>query len=380
MTWASPPRVTPVPPQAGGFTGCARDSQGQQAEGVTWSYWAEDRWDSSTQRSLPPYALPGSARYTCLYPPRYTDQPINCAVALSATIDRSGNPNWALDGRVASRSAATAFSRSHALSDCGGSWRLDLAVPLDAWGRYSASAVSTAVSCIERVFTSPDPHTGRIPPAVIVGACSAPFTVSPASARAQSDCVRAARQGWDYSRDWSFTTADCPAGRSPAKCAVGGTPTLLLPTGAVVRLAHLQMMDDGRHLTATWPTPKVTGSTRVYSTSTTLERVSGTPWKGQAPLDEQPFVADLGSPRTGLIPGPWSEAWQSAGSPGKPTVTHLRYRVDAEWATTEGVITGLDTRTGAVSVGSRPGTVRARGVCLSGPLAVDVYYARNSNN
>jgi hypothetical protein len=386
VTWATPPKSLPVPSEVGRFSGCSTDSQGQAAIGALWSYDLLNRWVESEEWDLTTSPIAGSLKWTCLHPPAYRDDVATCPVTLTATISLRDNPLASLNGKIKSAATSTPFSRSRALKDCGaGSWTLSLKTPLAAWGRYSARAQSTAVSGTVRTFLGPDPRTGAVPAPRVVGGWSAPFVVAPATAKAQSSCL-ATTSTWVWARpdgrSFTFDTRDCPPAKTPVKCIVGGTPILVWTDTATRKTQRIrgagEIVDDGRRWEAQWPTPRVTGAAKVYNQTTTLTR-TGTPWRGGKPLALQPFVADVGVTKTGLVNGPWAHAWQAASDAKAPTVTALTYKVDGDWRTTVGVIESVDAHTGAVTLGSRVGTVRATAQCTSDPLTVSVLRARLSN-
>lgn len=389
VTWGSPLRALGTPSRAGRFTGCGKDRQGQTALGATWTYRIVNRhaddssdWDAQTS------AVTGSLTWSCLYPPAYRDTVTTCPISLHATIKRTANPLSALNRTLSTKARTTTFGRTLALADCSGDYTLRIDATLSAWGRYQADAYSRVRSGTVRAFLGPDPRTGRVPEPRLVGRWSAPYTVSPSRARAQSSCLGAV-QGWPKvtpsGRGWTFTSADCPAtSQSPVVCRADGTPSLTYSPGAggdVVRLRTdaLEVMDDGRTWAVTWPTPKATTPRTTHSGATTLQRVGGTPWAEGRALNAQPIVADLDAPRGGFTPGPWQMAWQAASYPEQPTRVRLSYSRDAEWRTTVGVITAVNTSTGRVTLGTAPGTLRAMQRCYSDPLAVTALRARNTN-
>lgn len=389
VTWQRPLRSLGTPSRAGRFTGCGRDRQGQTALGATWTFLISNRhaddsgdWDAQTS------VITGSLAWSCLYPPAYRETVATCPVSLHATIKRTANPLRALNGEVAARERTTTFGQSLALRDCSGDFTLRIDTALSAWGRYQADAYSRVRSGTVRVFLGPDPRTGRVPEPRLVTRWSAPYTVSPSRARAQSSCLGAV-DGWPQTtpagRGFTFTSSDCPASStSPVMCRADGAPALTYAPAdgaAPVRLRTraLDVMDDGRAWAVTWPTPRATKPSTIHTASTTLQRLGGTPWAEGRALNSQPFVADLNAARTGFVPGPWEMAWQAASHPDLPTRVRLSYSRDGDWRTTVGVIKSVDTATGKVRLGTQPGTLRAIQRCYSDPLAVTALRARNTN-
>lgn len=387
----NPTRLPGVPGAAGRFAGCGRDPQGQSAVGVTWSYRVRDFYSTAGEAGIVTRAVPASLKTRCLFPPRYRRETWVCPVSLSATITRQDSPIWDLNGRVKMASQTTTFGKSRALNACGGTYSLSINTPLLTWARYSAAASTQVVSGLVRIYTTVDPRTGRVPAPALDGRWSAPYTVSPATARAQTSC-RGTITGWDYTLpgggSYTFTSRDCPStGPSMVTCAVKGAPTMawtdpatrktVTRKGGTGAAGHL--IDDGRTWKVTWPKPRLTGAAKVHSSTTTLRR-TGSPWRDGKPLNVQPFVADVGQTRAGLVNTPWAHAWQAASNPaGGPTKTWLDYKVDADWRTTVPVITSINTKTGAITLGSRPGTVRAIGYCESDPLVITATRARLTN-
>lgn len=322
-------------------------------------------------------------RYECAYAPGVT-RVLRCGWDVGGV----GQGPTTLTSMIGSAPTVT-FPRSqtpfangdHSEGACAASWAASWSLPLQGLGYWQIQAQGTQASCSWRESQGFAPR--------FLG-CSGPIALPTRFYKATTWCGGQDLSQWVYNADAGgpndlFSLNRCV--NSAWSCAISNpTPTYdALGLGPV-----FEIHDDGKNRLASWEQPRLSGVSNVSSQRMRLNYLSGTPFRtGQAAWGStQPFVA---TPQIGSWVSGWQGKegtaghsgwlinWQQAGYPGKPWTAQPQWTFTGTITYQGTVITGLELRTGALTVGHVPQTTTAPGSCVATPIQVNVVRARTSN-
>lgn len=347
-----------------------------------------------------------SGGYGCIEPPRYQDRgPYACPWEATAEVMGRKPFTWqTLD----STTQATDFQRSAGYSGddtynpnlCDSEFTLPYSKSFSEWGRYELKMTGFTRSCMYRVYSTVNAQTGQ-KPRNYMHSCSAPIPAAWDNDRLQIFCANGANpNGYtkDWSGNWQFTTADCPAGEPGSLWGCfpqGGAPKGLSPKFAgVSNQGRFEVLDDGKDRPARWNQPDPWGVKKVFEETkkTRLLYDQGTPFRaGKKPWDNtQPFVV---TPQVDVFTSGWDvrgtaankSTWdlnfQGSGLKGDPWTAHPQWYFEALFPHTEVTIESITTGAGGTSytVSTKTVYLREDATCEGQPIALDAHRARNQS-
>lgn len=302
----------------------------------------------------------------CVYPPKPFIVNRVCAGHVDLTVVGPMRNPVVKSRTIYDARESAKFETTKALRDCDESISAYVTQPLRDLGRYLLTADTVVYAVKVRV------HPGTSQPDEIL---STTRRVMPQRGwRAQVWC-----DGWssDWSGNHSYTMTECLSkGIGNAKCVVGGG------SYGGIKGGRVEAFHDGTARPLTFGALKVTGARNVSVKSTSLlVDADSTPWSinpADGPYSEtQPFV--LKALGTNPDRTQWSLAFQSAGHPDKPWTARKKATFAADFTLRTVTIRSIDLATGKPTITSTTVTRRLDASCISPPIEIDVYRARNSN-
>lgn len=390
-------------PDASGATstyggGCSppNNSQWGPYEGVEINeYWIYT--EIGSQRGSTNYT---SAGHRCIFPPAYTDTPIDCPTHYGArfqgpyydmgTVEGRGFVNTLLNGGRTPTpfEAQGAENGPNDVSLCQRGFSEDYRVDIEDLGQYRLTSVGDYRPCVLRQYRRVDQATRVIPDDDIIS-CGGRLRFPFERVVGQKFC---APPEWElrWTNEHTFTYEECLDDETEPAGYTCGPEVFQYGTYAGRGSRRIDAIDDGDSKMLSWRTIRPNARVRnISDQQTRLWYRTGTPRREGVPTHDptQPFVTTPVIDRwvdgwrgaaTGNRTG-WQVAFQGEGVPDSPWTVRPQWMFDAEFLMSRIIITSVNFRTGEVEYERRQVWVPVDDViCTGRPAALDVHRARNS--